>query len=255
MTLIDTHAHLYDTAFEADLVQVLTDAQQNGIQRIYLPAIDSTAHQAMLQVEIDHPNLCVATMGVHPCYIKNNYEAELGIAQQHLHNRPFAAIGEIGLDFYWDKTFEKEQYLAFDTQMQWALQLQLPIIVHTRNAMQETINRIKPFAQQGLKGVFHCFSGSAESAKQIIEMGFYLGIGGVITYKNSGLPLALADIPLRHLVLETDAPYLPPVPFRGQRNQSSYLLYIAEKLAEAKKTTLANIADTTTANAQKIFAY
>ncbi len=255
MTLIDTHAHLYDAAFEADIEQVLANAQQNGIERIYLPAIDSEAHASMLQLEATHPHVCVATMGVHPCYIKDNYVSELHIAEKHLQNRPFAAIGEIGLDFYWDKTFAKQQYIAFDTQMEWALQLNLPIIIHTRNAMQETINRVKPFAQKGLRGIFHCFSGSAESAKQIIDMGFYLGIGGVLTYKNSGLPAALSNISLQHLVLETDAPYLPPVPFRGQRNQSSYLLNIAEKLAVVKETTLNNVAEITTANAKKIFAY
>ena len=192
-------------------------------------------------------------MGLHPCYVKENVQLELDHVKAWLDKRPFVAVGEIGLDFYWDKTFEKQQYEAFDTQMQWALDKNIPIVIHTRNAMQETINRVKPFAQKGLKGIFHCFSGSAESAKQVIDLGFYLGIGGVITYKNAGLPEVLAQIDLAHLVLETDAPYLTPVPFRGKRNESSYLSYIVAALAAAKNTSIEEVAAITTANAQKIF--
>jgi TatD DNase family protein len=170
-----------------------------------------------------------------------------------LDKRDFVAVGEIGLDFYWDKTFEKEQYEAFDLQMQWALDLNRPIVIHTRNAMQETINRVKPFAQKGLKGIFHCFSGSVESARQIIDLGFHLGIGGVLTYKKAGLPEVLEEIPLEWLVLETDAPYLTPVPFRGKRNESSYLVHVLDKLSEVKRLPRAEIAQITTANAEKIF--
>ena len=172
-----------------------------------------------------------------------------------MNERPFVAIGEIGLDYYWDKTFEKEQQEAFSIQMQWALDKNLPIVIHTRNAMQETIEAVKPFAAKGLRGIFHCFSGSKESAEQIVKMGFYLGIGGVITYKNAGLSQALERISLENLVLETDSPYLTPVPFRGKRNESSYLVYIIDKLAKAKNLSSEEVAVITTANAQKIFGW
>jgi TatD DNase family protein len=192
-------------------------------------------------------------MGLHPCYVKENVNDELAIVEKWINERDFVAVGEIGLDFYWDKTFVEQQRIAFETQMEWALAKNWPIVIHTRNAMQETIEMVKPFAKRGLRGIFHCFSGSAESAKQIVDLGFYLGIGGVITYKNAGLPEALENISLSQLVLETDAPYLTPVPFRGKRNESGYLVYIAEKLAAVKQTSLQEVAEVTTANAQKIF--
>ena len=253
MILIDTHCHLYSEEFSADTQQVVDRALSAGVSKIYLPAIDSESTDAMLGLETLYPSLCIAMMGLHPCYVKENVQLELDHVKAWLDKRPFVAVGEIGLDFYWDKTFEKQQYEAFDTQMQWALDKNIPIVIHTRNAMQETINRVKPFAQKGLKGIFHCFSGSAESAKQVIDLGFYLGIGGVITYKNAGLPEVLAQIDLAHLVLETDAPYLTPVPFRGKRNESSYLSYIVAALAAAKNTSIEEVAAITTANAQKIF--
>jgi TatD DNase family protein len=252
MIIIDTHCHLYDETFQSDLTEVIERAQASGVTRFYLPAIDSSEHEAMLALEALYPNVCVAMMGVHPCYIKDNYLTELAIVEKWLNTRKFVAIGEIGLDFYWDKTFQTQQYAAFVIQMQWALESNCPVVIHTRNAMQETINMIKPFAKKGLRGIFHCFSGSAESAQQITDLGLYLGIGGVLTYKNSGLPEVLARVPLEYLVLETDAPYLPPVPFRGKRNESSYLQYIVEKLSEIKNTTPQAIAAATTANAQKI---
>ena len=209
----------------------------------------------MMALETRFPNECIAMMGLHPCYVKENYREELAIAQNWLNQRPFVAIGEIGLDYYWDKTFVKEQQEAFSIQMQWALDKNLPIVIHTRNAMQETIEAVKPFAAKGLRGIFHCFSGSKESAEQIVKMGFYLGIGGVITYKNAGLSQALERISLENLVLETDSPYLTPVPFRGKRNESSYLVYIIDKLAEAKNLSSEEVAAITTANAQKIFGW
>ena len=195
---------------------------QLAFLHFYLPAIDSESIPAMLQMEADFPEQCIAMMGLHPCNVKANWQEELAIVKDWLGKRKFAAVGEIGLDFYWDKTFETQQYQAFETQMQWALDDNLPINIHTRNAMQETINRVKPFAEKGLKGIFHCFGGSYETAKQIIAMDFSLGIGGVLTYKNAGLPEVLKKVPLEYIVLETDAPYLTPVPFRGKRNESSY---------------------------------
>jgi TatD DNase family protein len=253
MRIIDTHAHLYSEEFKDDIDLVMERAEKAGISTVYLPAIDSSETESMLALEERFPGRCIAMMGLHPCYVKENVADELAHVKRWLDKRNFVAVGEIGLDFYWDKTFTEQQYEAFDTQMQWALELNLPIVIHTRNAMQETINRVKPFAQKGLKGIFHCFSGSAESAKQIIDLGFLLGIGGVITYKNAGLPEVLEAVGLEHLVLETDAPYLTPVPFRGKRNESSYLSYIISKLAAIKNVSESEVATITTANAETVF--
>lgn len=253
MHLIDTHCHLYDEDFKHDRTEMIERAQKSGVERFYLPGIDSTAIDPMLELEKAYPGVCIAMMGLHPCYVKENYEQELAIVKEWLDKRPFAAIGEIGLDFYWDKTFTQQQHEAFDRQMQWALELQLPIVIHTRNAMQETINAVKPFAAKGLRGIFHCFGGSYESATQIIDMGFLLGIGGVLTYKNAGLPEVLSKIDLQHLVLETDAPYLPPVPYRGKRNESAYLVPIVERLADVKEMSAEKVAEITSENALKLF--
>jgi TatD DNase family protein len=253
MTLIDTHCHLYIEDFNADIDAVIVRARESGIKKFYLPSIDSEVTAAMLALENRYPEELFAMMGLHPCSVKENYKDELKLVEQWLRKRRFVAIGEIGLDFYWDKTFAKEQYEAFDQQMQWALDSEMPIVIHTRNAMQETLERVKPFAVKGLRGIFHCFSGSYESAKQIIDMNFFLGIGGVLTYKNAGLPAVLEKIGLEHMVLETDAPYLTPVPFRGKRNESAYVKYTAEKLAEVKNVTVEEVAAITTANAEKIF--
>lgn len=253
MMLIDTHCHLYAEEFDADRDQMIERARAAGVGRFYLPAIDSEAIPGMLALEAQYPGVCMAMMGLHPCYVKANYREELATAEEWLDKRPFVAIGEIGLDFYWDKTFVSEQQEAFTIQMQWALDRNLPIVIHTRKAMSETLKAVKPFAAKGLRGIFHCFSGNAIEAKQVTELGFYLGIGGVVTYKNSGLPEALANIGTEWLVLETDAPYLSPVPYRGKRNESAYLANIVERLAEVKKLPVEELAAITTANAQKIF--
>lgn len=253
MKLIDTHCHLYVEEFKNDVDAVITRAQAKGVEQFYLPGIDSESIPAMLALEASYPGVCKAMMGLHPCYVKENYIQELNIVEHWLEQRDFPAIGEIGLDYYWDTSFKTQQQEAFETQMGWALERDLPIVIHTRNAMQETIEMVKPFAAKGLQGIFHCFSGSYESAKQIVDMGFLLGIGGVITYKNAGLPKALEQIGVAHLVLETDAPYLSPVPFRGKRNEPSYLMHIAESLAMVKGITVAELASLTTANAVALF--
>ena len=253
MKLIDTHCHLYATDFNDDRDAMIERALQMGVEKFYLPAIDSTEIDGMLALENKYPGVCIAMMGLHPCYVKENYKTELAITKDWLDKRPFVAIGEIGLDFYWDTNFKEQQYEAFNLQIDWALSKNLPIVIHTRNAMQETIEMVKPFAAKGLKGIFHCFSGSYESAMQIINMGFLLGIGGVVTYKNAGLAEVLNKIELEHLVLETDAPYLTPVPFRGKRNESSYLQYVVEKLADIKQVSVEKIAEITSANAEKVF--
>jgi TatD DNase family protein len=254
MKRIDTHCHLYSEEFTTDIESVIKKAEDEGVQKFYLPCIDSTVIGAMMALEEKFPGKCIAMMGLHPCSVKENYKEELDAMEAWLAKRKFAAVGEIGLDFYWDKTFVTEQYDAFRIQMEWAVAYNLPIVIHTRNAMQETINLVKEYVPKGLKGIFHCFSGSYESAQEIIKAGFLLGIGGVITYKNAGLAEVLAKIELQHLVLETDAPYLTPVPFRGKRNESSYLKYIVAKLAEVKKCSIEEVAAATTENAEKIFA-
>lgn len=253
MKLIDTHCHLYLKEFENDLPHVVERARNAGIEKFYLPAIDSEVTDDMLRLEKLYPNEFFLMMGLHPCSVKENYNEELTIVEEYFHKRKFVAVGEIGLDFYWDTTYTKEQFDAFNRQMELALSYKLPIVIHTRNAMRETIDAVKPFAAKGLRGIFHCFGDSNETAKQIINMGFYLGIGGVLTYKKANVPEALKDIDIKHIVLETDAPYLSPVPYRGKRNESSYLLNIAQKLADAKNVSVEEVAAITTENAEKIF--
>lgn len=253
MTLIDTHCHLYAGEFEQDIAEVIERSMANGVAKFYLPAIDSTTLDAMLELEKKFPGKCIAMAGLHPCSVKDNYKEELMIIKDLLHKRKFAAIGEIGLDFYWDRSFEQNQYDAFHQQIEWALHYDLPIVIHSRESMQESIGVVREHQNGKLKGIFHCFSGSLESAKEIIGLGFYLGIGGVLTYKKSSLPEVLKNIDLEFIVLETDAPYLSPVPFRGKRNESSYLVHIAQKLAEVKGIGVEEVAAVTTANAQKIF--
>lgn len=251
--LIDTHSHLYVNSFKKDIDAVMARAADAGVGKIYLPAIDSSETDNMLQLEQAYPDTCFAMMGLHPCSVKENVEAELEQVKNWLGKRKFSAVGEIGLDFYWDKTYAEQQYKAFRIQMEWALAYDLPIVIHTRNAMLETINVVKEYVPQGIRGIFHCFGDSYENARKIIDMGFYLGIGGVVTYKKSGLAEVLAHIELSHVVLETDAPYLTPEPYRGKRNESNYLKYVAEKLAEIKGTTPEEVARITTQNAEKIF--
>ncbi len=253
MELIDTHCHIYLPEFSNDIQQVITNATTAGVQKMYLPAIDSTVINDMLALEQQYPNVCIPMMGLHPCSVKENFLQELHIVQEWLSKRSFTAIGEIGLDFYWDTTYTKQQYHAFEQQMQWALTYDMPIVIHTRNAMQQTIDCVKPFALNGLKGIFHCFGDSYAMAKQILDMDFLLGIGGVLTYQKSGLQETLQKIDVKYMVLETDAPYLTPVPYRGKRNESSYLTIIAQKLAEVKQVSMEEVALLTTANAQKIF--
>jgi len=251
--IIDTHCHLYLTVFETDIETVIENAKKNDVAKFFLPAIDSSTHNQMFALEEKYAGSCFSMIGLHPCSVKENYKNELLEIESWLSKRKFYAIGECGLDFHWDKTFVKEQYAALEQQIEWSIQYNLPIILHTRNATQETIDVLKNHTTKGLKGIFHCFGGSIEEANQIIDMGFYLGIGGVVTYKNSGLDNVLKDIDLKYIVLETDAPYLTPVPFRGTRNESAYLKNIAEKIATIKNCSYEEVAKITTENAMKIF--
>lgn len=251
--MIDTHCHLYLPELMGEVEMVHKRAINAGVRRFFLPAIDSGTHEAMLSLEIAFPDSMHAMMGLHPCSVKENYLDELKIVEQWLSKRPFIAIGEAGLDFYWDKTFVKEQYEALQIQMEWAIRYERPIVLHTREAIQETIDLVRPMVQKGLRGVFHCFSGTYEEAGQIMDMGFYLGIGGVVTFKNAGLDKVIAQTGLSKVVLETDAPYLAPVPHRGKRNESAFLSLVAEKLALIMEMTREEVDRITTENAQHLF--
>ena len=253
MKWIDTHAHLYATEFDEDRAEMLARSKAAGVQRVYLPAIDSSSHGAMLQLEAEHPEYCVAMMGLHPCYVKDNVAEELAIVEQYLKERTFVAIGEIGLDLYWDKTFFEQQKMAFRQQIRWAIDLDIPIVIHTREAMAETIALVREEKTDKLRGIFHCFSGTLSDAQEIIDLGFLLGIGGVVTYKKSGMDAIVQNIDIQHLVLETDAPYLSPTPFRGKRNESSYIPYIAQRIADVKEISLDELAAQTSENALKMF--
>jgi TatD DNase family protein len=255
MTLVDTHCHLYLEDFAHDTPEMMQRAENEGVKRFYLPAIDPVSFPAVLKLEVQFPGKCFAMAGLHPCSVKGHFREELDFVKGWLARRKFAAVGEIGLDFYWDRTFEKEQYDAFRMQIDWALEYDLPIVIHSRESMAETIRIVREKQDGKLKGIFHCFSDSYESAREIIDLGFYLGIGGVLTYKKSTLPAVLKEIDLSDMVLETDAPYLTPVPFRGKRNESAYLKFIASKLAEVKSTTVEEVARITTMNAGKIFGF
>ena len=253
MNTIDTHAHVYVAEFGEEQSMVMQRATEEGVSKILMPAIDSNTHASMLQTEAAYPGLCISMMGVHPCSVKADFKEELRIASEWFEKRKFVAVGEIGLDFYWDKTYEKEQRLAFNEQIEMALQYEVPVSIHSRNATEECIDIVKQHQQGKLKGVFHCFSGNAEQAAQVIELGFFLGIGGVVTFKNAGLDKILSEVSLDKIVLETDAPYLAPVPYRGKRNEPAYLKYVVAKLAEIYQCSREKIVEETTKNAKDLF--
>jgi TatD DNase family protein len=253
MELIDTHCHLYASAFEGDIQAVIERGLNAGVRRFYLPAIDPGSESAMLMLENLYPEYCFAMQGLHPCSVKADVEDILKHIEKSLAGRRFAAIGEIGLDFYWDRSFEKQQYETFNRQIEWALHYDLPIVIHSRESIEQTISVVRERQKGKLRGIFHCFNEDERAAREIIELGFSLGIGGPVTYKNSKLPDVLNNIGMENLVLETDSPYLPPAPFRGKRNESSYLTYVAEKLSEIKGIPVEEVASITTSNALRIF--
>ena len=252
--MIDTHSHIYSEDFDADRSEVIRRAQEAGVTKIIMPNVDSGSLPGMLETERMFPDVCLAAIGLHPTSVKENYLDELALVKSELERRKYMAIGEIGIDLYWDKTFYTEQVFALQTQVQWALDSNLPVIIHVRDSHKETIEALQPFKNKGLRGVFHCFTGSSKEAEEIAELGdFMLGIGGVVTFKNSGLAGNLKDIPLTKLVLETDTPYLAPVPFRGKRNEPAYTAIVRDKLAEVYQVSAEEIDEITTRNAEKLF--
>ena len=249
--MIDTHAHLYLPEFENDFSDIVQRASAVGITEIWLPAIDAASLQEMEQLRTKGPFRLFA--GLHPCEVKENYLDELSSLREQLNKHRYDGIGEIGLDLYWNKTFFEHQCQALTTQFEWALEFDLPVALHVRNAFDEILPIIRPYFSRGLSGIFHSFSGTLEQAKEVVEAGFLLGINGVVTFKKSHLPELLAQIPLTAIVLETDAPYLTPAPHRGKRNESSYVPFIASKLSEIYHCSLQEIDEVTTRNALSLF--
>jgi len=252
MILTDTHTHLYDEQLLSDDEQI-TRAVAAGVHRMYMPNCDSGTIPPMLLLADKYPLHCLPMMGVHPCYVKDNYQQELDMVTEWLGKRKFAAVGEIGLDYYWDMTWKNQQILAFEYQIDLALQYSLPIVIHSRESTPDCIDIVSSKQNGQLKGIFHCFSGTAQEAEAIVNLGFCLGIGGVVTYKKSSLPDVLKTVSLHNIVLETDAPYLAPAPYRGKRNESSYIPHIAAKVAEVYGVSVEEVAAITTANAVRVF--
>lgn len=253
MIFTDTHTHLNSEQFDDDRHDMIQRAINAGVQRLFIPSVDSESTPSMFQAAEAFPNHVHMMMGVHPTHIKENYLDELKIAREWLETGKFVAVGEIGIDLYWDDTFVEQQKEAFQTQIQWAKELKLPINIHCRNAFKEVFEVLEKEKSPELFGIFHCFTGTLEDAKKAIGYNLKLGIGGVATFKNGKIDKFLAEIPLEHIVLETDAPYLAPTPFRGKRNESMYVVNVAEKLATIYNKSLSEIAEVTTKNSVDIF--
>ncbi len=251
--LVDTHTHLYAEEFDADRREMVGRALHDGVQKMYLPNIDRSSLDAMLRLCEEFPLNCFPMMGLHPCSVTGDYKKELALVENELAKGTYVGVGETGIDLYWDKTFIEEQKDSFRLHVKWAAELDLPLIIHTRNSFDIAFDIVAE-ADKIPRGIFHCFGGTFEEAEKIISLkSFKLGIGGVITYKNSTLPEVIKKVDLKHLVLETDSPYLPPVPFRGKRNESAYIKHIASRLAEIKDITMEELATITTRNAKEVF--
>ena len=254
MIFIDTHTHLYLNEFSDDLNQVVEKAINKGVKYMLLPNIDSTSIEKMLKLCQTFPDNCFPMIGLHPTSVKSNFENELKIVENYLAKSNFYAIGEIGIDLYWDKTFYKEQLEAMRFQIHLAKERNLPIVIHSRNSFDEVFTVLSELKFPEMRGVFHCFSGSVDQAKKVIaELGFKLGIGGVVTFKNSGLDKVVKEIDLKDIILETDSPFLAPLPFRGKRNESAYTIIIAEKIAAIKNIAIEEVANETTNTALELF--
>ena len=255
MKLIDTHTHLYVEAFDEDREEIIQKAIKIGIERFYLPSIDSSYTSRMLDLESKYPDHIRLMIGLHPTHVKDNYKDELHHFDQCLNKYDFSAVGEIGIDLYWGRSFLKNQQEAFDLQISWAKEKKLPVVIHCRDAFDEVFEVLQGHRCNNLSGIFHCFSGTKEQAEMVIDMKFKLGIGGIVTFKNGKIDKFLDQISIDHIVLETDAPYLAPAPFRGKRNQSEYLVYILKKLTKIYKKSEKEIAAITTKNALSVFKF
>lgn len=253
MRLVETHAHIYLKEFDNDLSEIIDKAKEQGVERIYMPNVDHTTIDDMLEVANKYPDYCVPMMGLHPCSVAKNFEKDLYEVEDWLKRGEFAAVGEVGTDLYWDKTFWPEQQEAFKIQADWAKKYNLPLIIHCRETIDETIDLVKE--TQNKNGIFHCFTGTLEQANEIINQGFKIGLGGVATFKNGGLTPVMEEIALENIVLETDSPYLAPVPYRGKRNEPSYLKLVADKISEVRNIDVKSIGEITTSNAYKLFKY
>jgi TatD DNase family protein len=254
MSLIDTHAHIYLEEFDTDRVDMMQRSSDAGVDKIYMPNVDHTSIDRMLELELKHSNVCIPMMGLHPCYVKRDFEKELYLVEEWLNKRKFSAVGEIGTDLYWDKTFWPQQQEAFKVQVNWAKKFKLPIVIHCRESIDETIALLEPLLDVSLKGVFHCFSGTLTQAEKVIAMGFYLGYGGVATFKNGGQDKVIPHIPLESIVLETDSPYLAPVPHRGKRNEPAYIELVANRVADLRGISGHEVKQKTSENATKLFS-
>lgn len=253
MNFIDTHCHLYSAEFDADRTAALESALKAGLSHIFLPAIDSETHEKVIELEAAHPEHCFAMMGLHPCSVGDDPAVELALVEKYWAERDFVAVGEIGIDLYWRQDNLQKQVYAFERQIDLALKKNRPIVIHCRDAFDPIFESLEKYRGSGLKGIFHCFTGNHEQAIHAIGLGLLLGIGGVLTYRKSGLADVLYQIPLSHMVLETDAPYLPPVPHRGKRNEPAYLVHVAEKLSEVTGAPVSRIAELTSRNALNLF--
>lgn len=251
---IDTHAHLYLEQFDADQGEVIARAKQAGIEKILLPNIDQSTTGAMKKLCAAYPGICLPMIGLHPCSVNQNYESELAHIEDELSQSEYCAIGETGIDLYWDTTYKDLQIMAFEQQIQWSKETDLPIVIHSRDSLDLTISLIEKHQNGNLKGVFHCFNGTEEQAKRVEEIGFMMGLGGVVTFKKANLGSMVASLSKRNIILETDAPYLSPTPHRGKRNESSYIPVIAEKVAEFRAESINEVMHYTSANAKKLFA-
>lgn len=253
MVLTDTHTHIYYETDSEKQAEQIQHCLKNGVSRLFLPNVDSKSVPLVLDLARDFPNYFFPMLGLHPCNVNENYDQELALIGNSIASNKIYAIGEIGIDLYWDKTFLKQQQDAFNRQIDQAKSLNLPIVIHCRDAFDEVFEILDAQNDDKLRGIFHCFTGDLQQANRAIDLGFYLGIGGVVTYKNAGLDKVVAQLDLAHLVLETDAPYLAPAPHRGKPNESSFLIHIAQKVADLKQTSLQKVAEITTANSHKVF--
>ncbi|MEJ8755744.1 TatD family hydrolase [Pontibacter sp. H259] len=253
LKLVDSHAHIYSEEFKEDQAAAVAKAAEAGVEKIYMPNIDHTSIDAMLETEAAFPGQCIPMMGLHPTYVTKDFERELYLVEEWLNKRPFAAVGECGIDLYWDKTFFPQQQEALKVQLELAKKHNLPIILHTRDSFDETYELVAAAQDGTLRGIFHCFSGTAEQAAKVKELNFLMGIGGVATFKNGGLDKVLPHVALEDLVLETDCPYLAPVPHRGKRNEPAYLPLVLKRVAELMQKTEGEVATITTQNAQNLF--